>query len=119
MHRLLLLAIAVSAAACTSEPSTDPGQIVRIQDRWFDACHEGNSATCSIEVTFADGQFTALGRYLDGSAGPTASGTVTDAGSGRLAELISHVPLESPDTIHDPGCGGPPPRVTNADHGAA
>jgi hypothetical protein len=115
MHRLLLVATVVSAAACTTESPTDTGTLVGMKDQVFE-CQEtaGGAFTCSLEVAIADGQLTALGRYEDGSTGPTATATINDAARLRISDLVAHIPLDSSDTVHDVGCGVAPSRVTNA-----
>ena len=116
MHRLLLVAAVVSAAACTTESPTDTGRVVRIKDQVFE-CQEtaGGQFTCSLEVAIVDGQLTALGRYEDGSVGPSATATINDQARLRISDLVAHIPLDSSDTVHDVGCGGQPFRATNAD----
>ena len=68
MHRLVLLASLISVVpACTSsadEPSTDTGQLVRVNDQMFAGCQEGDGTTCTIDVTFVDGELLS-GRTLN------------------------------------------------------
>jgi hypothetical protein len=114
MHRFLLVATLVSAAACTTE--TDTGQLVRLHDQVFANCEDGPGSTCNLFVDFSEGQFTASGLYKDGTTqGPTAVGTLTEGARAHLADLIAQIPLESDETVHAEGCGGPPERATGAD----
>ena len=117
MHRFLLLATAtVAASACTtSEPSTDTGRLIGLDDQVFE-CQEaaGGTFTCMIDVSVTDAQLTAIGRFENGSTGPMATATINESARLRIAEMIGHLPLESPDVVHDVGCGGAPLRSTNA-----
>jgi hypothetical protein len=117
MRRLLLLSTVLAAAsACTTEPETDTGRLVRIHEQIFAECEDGSGFTCGLEVSFADGRFSARGISIDGvPIGPEATGVMTEAARLRLDSLIAQIPLESPDTIHDVGCGVAPMRTTNAD----
>jgi hypothetical protein len=117
MHRFLLVAAIVAASACTSEPTTDTGQLVRIHDEILTGCHDDptTGTTCSLQVTFTDGRFDARGLFDDGSEAKPVTGTVSEQAQLRLASLVSNIPLESPDTVHDVGCGGPPDQTRSAD----
>ena len=118
MHRLaLLVAVTAAVPACTTDdgPATDTGQLVRVKDQLFADCKEGAGTTCTIDVTFAEGVVTAQGRFENGELGPTATATLTDSARAHITSLVAQLPLTSPDTVHDQGCGGAPLRTTDAD----
>jgi hypothetical protein len=116
MRRLLLLSTVLAASACTTEPQTDTGKLVRIHEQILSECEDGSGFTCGLQVSFADGRFTARGVTNDGAAiGPEAVGVLTEGARFRLDVLIAQIPLESPDTIHDVGCGLAPTQSTSAD----
>jgi hypothetical protein len=114
MRRLLLLSTVLAASACTTEPQTDTGKLVRIQEQVFAECEDGAGFTCGLQVTFAEGRFHARGVTNDGAAiGPEAVGVLSEGARFRLDVLIAQIPVEGPS--NEVGCGVAPTRSTDAD----
>jgi hypothetical protein len=118
MCRLLMLTTILAATACTTEtePQTDTGQLVRLNDTLFGDCQDNpdTAFTCGVLVTFgAEGRIDAVGTSTY-DKGPAATGTLNEATRAEIAELISQIPVDAA-TVHDPGCGLAPLRTTNVD----
>ena len=110
------LPILAFAAACTTTEATDTGQLVGIEDRMFAECQDGTSFSCGVRVTVTDGQVVATGVFEDGrTGGPSATGALTEAAQLELSGMIGQIPLSTPSTIHEAGCGGAPLRATGLD----
>jgi len=116
MRFLPLLALLV-AAACTTETTTDTGQLTGFEDRMFAECQDaGGTYSCGLRVSVTGGQIQALGLFNDGATGgPSATGTLTESAQAELADVIAQIPMETPGTVHDVGCGGAPLRSTSLD----
>jgi hypothetical protein len=104
----LLLAL----GACATEASTSPGSIAKASDLVYQ-CQDSSSYSCGTQVQFADGQLAAIALHRDGTTGATlATGALTAAAQDQIDGLIAKLPLDTPATIHDVGCGGAPLRST-------
>ena len=113
MHRYLALAF---LAACTATPETDTGQLTRFEDRMFAECQDGSGFTCGVQVTVTDGQISAVGVRNDGETnGATTTGLLTADAQLALDDMIARIPMSTPSTVHDQGCGLAPIRATNLD----
>jgi hypothetical protein len=117
MRCLPVLAL-LCAAACTTETTTDTGQLTGFEDRIFADCQDagGTAYSCGLRVSVTDGQIQALGLFNNGATGgPSATGTLTEAAQVQLGDMIAQIPMETSGTVHDEGCGGAPLRTTSLD----
>ena len=113
MRRYLALAF---LAACTTTPETDTGQLAGFEDRLYEECQDNASFTCGLRVTVTDGQISAVGIRTDGSTSAApATGTLTADAQIALDDMIARIPMSTPSTVHDEGCGLAPTRSTNLD----
>lgn len=107
--RLPLLLLAVGACTGTQ---TSPGTLTKASDLVFQ-CTDSSSASCGLSISFTDGQLAATALHKDGTTGAAlATGALTAAAQDQIDGLIAKLPLDTPDTIHDIGCGGAPLRST-------
>ena len=105
----------VFASACTTTP-TSTGQLRTVVDvpTGCDDSADNPSWACTVQIAITNNHLSAVGVFNDGIAGgPTAEATLTGPAVDQLATLISGFPLDTPDTIHSDGCGGPPARSTH------
>jgi hypothetical protein len=106
---LLLLAL----GACASDPGTSPGTLTKASDLVYQCDDSSGSFSCGTQIQLANGQLTATALHRDGTTGATqATGALTAAAQDQIDGLIAKLPLDTPDTIHDVGCGGAPLRST-------
>ncbi len=108
--RLPLLLLALGACAGTD---TSPGTLTKASDLNFQCSDANASYSCGLSIAFTGGQLTATALHRDNTTGGTiATGALTAAAQDQIDGLIAKLPLDTPDTIHDVGCGGPPLRST-------
>jgi len=102
-------------AACTTEV-TDTGQLVGFEDRMFAECEDAGSFTCGVRVSVTDGQVVAVGMTNQGATQSTSTtGTLNEAALVQLDDMIARIPMSTPDTIQESGCGLAPVRSTTLD----
>jgi hypothetical protein len=111
MTRLLGLALlAATTTACTTEPATSPGELMRVVDQAL-ACDDSASDAswaCTLELTMDGTAITSVGIHNDGSqSGPRAVGSLSETAVADLDALISTLPLSS-ESDSAIGCGGAP-----------
>lgn len=109
--RLPLLLLAVGA--CATDPGTSPGTLTKASDVVYQCDDSSGSFSCGTQVQLANGQLTAIALHRDGTSGTTlATGALTASAQDQIDGLIAKLPLDTPDTVHEAGCGGAPLRST-------
>jgi hypothetical protein len=109
--RLPLLLLAVGA--CATDPGTSPGTLTKASDLDYQCDDSSASYSCGTSISLTNGQLTAIALHRDGTTGATiATGALTASAQDQIDSLIAKLPLDTPDTVHDVGCGGPPLRQT-------
>jgi hypothetical protein len=104
--------LVLALGACSADTSTSPGNLTKASDLVYQ-CQDSSSYSCGTQVQFTDGQLTAIALHRDGTTGATlATGALTAVAQDQIDGLIAKLPLNTPDTIHDEGCGFAPLRST-------
>jgi len=112
MRNFLFLSLAL--AACTTTTPTSSGQLVTADDR-INACDDDSHASaCGTHLAFDRDRVTSNGVFKDGGQAPSgALAALTPDASAELGALVAQLPLDTPDTIAEEGCGGPAVRSTS------